>query len=78
MTETLTKIIVDCSTGDVQELPLTAEEIAEREAMAAQAEADRLAREAEEQRIADLKASAKQKLIAGQALTAEEASVIVL
>lgn len=77
MTETLTKIIVDCSTGDVQELPLTEEEIAEREAMAAQAEADRLAREAEEQRIADLKASAKAKLIAGEALTAEEASVIV-
>lgn len=78
MTETLTKIVVDCSTGDVQELPLTEEEIAEREAMAAQAEADRLAREAEEQRIADLKASAKAKLIAGEALTAEEASVIVL
>ena len=77
MTETLTKIIVDCTTGDVQELPLTEEEIAEREAMAAQAEADRLAREAEEQRIADLKASAKAKLIAGQALTAEEAAVIV-
>lgn len=78
MAETLTKIIVDCATGDVQELPLTEEEIAEREAMAAQAEADRLAREAEEQRIADLKASAKAKLIAGQALTTEEASVIVL
>lgn len=77
MTETLTKIIVDCSNGQVTELPLSAEEIAEREAMAAQAEADRLAREAEEQRIADLKASAKAKLIAGQALTAEEASVIV-
>lgn len=78
MAETLTKIIVDCATGDVQELPLTEEEIAEREAMAAQAEADRLAREAEEQRIADLKASAKAKLIAGQPLTAEEAETIVL
>lgn len=78
MAETLTKIIVDCATGDVQELPLTEEEIAEREAMAAQAEADRLAREAEEQRIADLKASAKAKLIAGEPLTAEEAETIVL
>lgn len=78
MTETLTKIIVDCATGDVQELPLTEEEIAEREAMAAQAEADRLAREAEEQRIADLKASAKAKLIAGEPLTAEEADTLVL
>ena len=77
MAEILTKIIVDCASGEVTELPLSESEIAEREAMAAQAEADRLAREAEEQRIADLKASAKQKLIAGQALTAEEASVIV-
>lgn len=78
MTETPTKVIVDCATGQVQELPLTAEEIAEREEIAAQADADRLAREAEEQRIADLKASAKAKLIAGQALTAEEAETIVL
>lgn len=78
MTETLTKIIVNCETGEVQELPLTAEEIAEREAMAAKAEADRLAREAEEQRIADLKASAKAKLIAGEPLTAEEADTLVL
>ena len=78
MAETLTKIIVDCATGQVEELPLTEEEIAEREAMAAQAEADRLAREAEEQRIADLKASAKAKLITGQPLTAEEAETIVL
>jgi len=30
------KIIVDCSTGEVQEIALTAEEIAEREAMAAE------------------------------------------
>lgn len=78
MAETLTKIIVDCASGEVTELPLSAEEIAEREAMAAQAEVDRLAREAEEQRIADLKASAKAKLIAGQPLTAEEAETIVL
>jgi len=30
------KIVVDCSTGEVQEIALTAEEIAEREAMAAE------------------------------------------
>lgn len=78
MTETLTKIIIDCSTGEALELPLTPEEIAQREIDVAQAEADRLARGAEEQRIADLKASAKAKLIAGQPLTAEEAETIVL
>ena len=71
MAETLTKIIVDCSTGDVQELPLTEEEIAEREAMAAQAEADRLAREAEEAAKAAARESAKSKL-AELGLTEEE------
>ena len=72
------KVIVDCSTGEQTVVPLTAEEIAELEAAAAQAEA---AREAEAEAAAAreaLKASAKAKLIAGQALTAEEADVLVL
>jgi hypothetical protein len=73
-----TKVIINCSTGEREIVELTDAEIAEREAMAAQAEAERLEREAEEQRIADLKASARAKLIAGEALTEEEASVIVL
>ena len=78
MTDRPTKVIINCSTGAREIVELTDEEIAEREAMAQQAEAERLEREAEEQRIADLKASAKQKLIAGEALTADEAAVIVL
>ena len=44
------KVIVNCATGEVQELPLTAEEIAEREAqalIAAQEQADREAAEAQ-------------------------------
>jgi hypothetical protein len=72
------KIIINCQTGERQIVFLTDAEIAERELMAEQAEAERLEREAEEQRIADLKASAKAKLIAGEALSADEASVIVL
>ena len=70
-------IEVNCETGEVVERPLTAKEIAEREAMAAEAEAQRLA---EEQAAADreaLKASARAKLISGQPLTEEEASVLV-
>lgn len=35
MTEVLTKIVVDCSTGEQTILPLTAEEIAQRESDAA-------------------------------------------
>lgn len=78
MADTPTKVIIDCSTGERQIVPLTAEEIAEREQMAAEAEAQRLA---EEQAAADLQAlkdSAKAKLIAGEPLTADEASVLVI
>lgn len=78
MTETLTKTVVDCSTGEVQTIPLTAEEIAQLEADRAAAEADRVAREEAEAARAALKASAKAKLISGEPLTAEEANVLVL
>lgn len=78
MTETLTKIVVDCSTGQQSIVPLTAEEIAQREAdAAAYAEAE-AARVAAEEAKAALKASAKAKLIAGEPLTAEEAEVLVI
>ena len=78
MTEVLSKVVVDCSTGAQAIIPLTAEEIAQREADAAafaEAEAVRVA--AEEAKTA-LKESAKNKLIAGQPLTAEEAAVLVI
>jgi hypothetical protein len=78
MTDRPTKVVINCSTGQREIIELTDAEIAERELMSQQAEAERLEREAEEQRIADLKASAKAKLIAGEALSADEASVIVL
>lgn len=50
MTETLTKIIVDCSTGEQTTVPLTAEEIEQMEAQRIEqeaAEAERLAAEAQ-------------------------------
>jgi hypothetical protein len=72
------KVIVDTATGEHKYIPLSAEEIAEREAQAIQAEADRVAREAEDARIAALKESAKAKLVAGEALTEEEAELVVL
>ena len=73
-----TAIEINCETGEVIERPLTADEIAANEAAAAQAEADRLAEKAKAQALAELKASAKAKLIAGQPLTAEEADTLVL
>lgn len=78
MANTPTKLVIDCATGARKEIPLSKEEIAEREAMAAQAEADRLAQEQAEADSQALKDSAKAKLIAGEPLTAEEAAVIVL
>jgi hypothetical protein len=72
------KVIVDTATGEHKYIPLSAEEIAEREAQAIQAEADRVAREAEDARIAALKESARAKLVAGEALTAEEAELVVI
>ena len=49
--EVLTKVVVDCASGEVSYIPLTPEEIAEREALAAQAEQERLGREAAEAKL---------------------------
>lgn len=78
-----TKLVVDCSLPEghpdkVQIIPLTDEEIAEREAQAAQAAIEQAEREAAAEALAALKASAKAKLVAGEPLTEEEASVLVV
>jgi len=78
MSEELTKVVVDCSTGVQAIIPLTAEEIAQRVIDMAAAEEARVAREADEAAKAALKESAKAKLIAGQPLTAEEAAVLII
>ena len=81
MTETPVKIVVDLSKpkGERESIiPLTKAEITERDAMAVQAEAERVEQEAIAQSLTDLKASAKAKLIAGKALTAEEADTLVI
>ena len=74
----LTRVDINCTTGEVTEIPLTPEEIAENEA-SLQA---MIAREEEEKAVADalatLKASAKAKLIAGEPLTAEEADTLLI
>jgi transposase len=57
-----TKIIVDCSTGVTTEVELTAEEIAEREAMAIEYAEQKAAADAEDAAVAEAKASANAKL----------------
>lgn len=76
--EPLKEIIHNCETGEITERFLTAEEMIVREEMAAQAELEKQARVAAKEARAALKESAKAKLIAGQPLTEEEASTIVL
>jgi len=75
MAEVITKVVIDCETGEQTIVPLTAEELAERELMAAQAEADRLEREAAELARLEAKESAKGKLEA-LGLSAEEIAAI--
>jgi hypothetical protein len=78
MTDTMTKIIVDCSTNEAVERPMTAEEIAEHELAVSQMAENKALQEAQIEAKEALKASAKAKLIAGEPLTAEEADVLVL
>jgi len=70
-----TKIVINCSTGVREVLELTQAEIDEREAMAIQSEADRVADEEAAQAKAEAKASGVAKL-AELGLTAEEISAI--
>ena len=78
MSDTPTKIVVDCSTGEQQILELTAQEIAQRDQDAADAAARREEEEAAAAALAALKASAKAKLVAGTPLTEEEAATLVI
>ncbi len=69
-------VVVNCETGQVEERPLTAEEIAQREADAAAAAAAEAERQAAEEAKAAAKASAIAKL-AALGLTEDEAAALV-
>lgn len=75
MTEILTKVVVDCTTGEQTVIPLTADEIAQREADAAAFAAEQAAREAEATAVAAAKEAANAKLLA-LGLTAEEIAAL--
>lgn len=75
MSEKLTKLIVDCSTGETQVVPLTNEEMAQREIDVANA----LALQAEQDAISKAKAEAKTSALAkltALGLTEEEVLAI--
>jgi hypothetical protein len=62
MTEILTKLVVDCSTGIATEVPLTTEELAQRETDRLAWEAQEAERKAAEEAKQTAKASANAKL----------------
>lgn len=75
MTETLMAVEINCETGEETIRPLTEEEIAQLEADAAAAEAQRLAAEQEAAAVAAAKEAAQAKL-AALGLTAEEIAAL--
>jgi hypothetical protein len=62
MTEVITKLVVDCSTGEATTVPLTAEELAQRETDRLAYEAQEAERKAAEEAKETAKASANAKL----------------
>ena len=62
MTDTLTKVVVDCSTGEQTILPLTADEIASLELSRQEAESRKAEEDAAEAAKAAAKQSAQEKL----------------
>lgn len=77
-TETPQVVEINCETGEEVYRPMTTEELAQREADRIAWEAQEVAIKAEQDRVAALKVSARAKLVAGEALTEEEAATIVL
>jgi hypothetical protein len=75
MTEVITKLVVDCSTGIATEVPLTAEELAQRETDRLAWEAQEATRLAAEEAKAVAQASAISKLTA-LGLTADEIAAL--
>ena len=75
MSEILTKLVIDCETGEQTEIPLTEEELAQRELDRIAGEEALAARQAEELAKSEAKASALAKLTA-LGLTEEEISAL--
>ena len=68
-----TRIEVNCTTGEVLEIELTDEEVAQREAEAAAYAAEKAKREADE----TAKATARAQILDRLGLTADEAAILL-
>jgi hypothetical protein len=78
MTDTPKKLVVDLEKGTQEYIDLTPQEIAQRDQDAAAFAEVEAERQAEAERVAALKESAKAKLVAGDPLTEEEAATLVI
>ena len=77
-TDKPTRTEINCETGEVTIVELTAEEIAALQEFEAEQAIRKADEEAKAEALAALKASARTKLVAGEPLTEEEAATIVL
>jgi hypothetical protein len=73
-----TRIEINCETGVESIIELTDAEVAQMEADRVAAEARKAEEDAAAQALANLKASARAKLVAGTPLTTEEAATLVI
>ena len=76
MSATPTKIVVNCATGEQEIIPLTVEEIAQREADAVAYAARKAEEDAAAEAVAAAKASGLAKLL-GLGLTEAEANALI-
>jgi hypothetical protein len=70
--------IIEVGTGTIRYVDFTPEEIQQRELDAIQFATEKSERDAQQAAKDALKVSAKEKLIAGQPLTAEEAETLII
>lgn len=77
MAEIITKLVVDCSTGITEEIPLTAEELAQREADAAAYETAKAEAEVVEAEKAAQKASVLAALAGAAGLSVDEVTAVL-
>jgi len=78
MTTRPTRIEINCTTGVESIIELTDAEVAQMQVDAAAAVVRKAEEDAAAEALADLKASAKAKLVAGTPLTEAEANTLVL
>ena len=77
MATQMSKLEINCSTGEETIVPLTADEIVFMNKIKEEADARILAEEEKANALSALKESAKSKLIAGEPLTEEEANTLL-